>query len=261
MFWMKRFFADLGGTYLDSLRALKALPWLFAAVIGWEFAQHVVEVQIGMFESRDAAKAVSQDGLRMAFGWIKMASIYIGAFFVIRHFAGQRDGRDLAPLAKAAKRFAPYFAYSMLMFAMFFYADDIVGSRNRDILMTTIGLSQLLIEPILMIWVVAAATDGSVRTPWTSARRTGFLYLLALPLFLLIRIPINFLHQGLNNWAMAAEPAKLWTLLALDSVVVGLIVAIVPAAMVRVARWPELRQNRRTGIRTERFGAEKLGGT
>lgn len=51
MIWIKRFFTDLGGTYVDSLRAIKALPWLFAAIIGWEFAQHIVEVRIGMFES------------------------------------------------------------------------------------------------------------------------------------------------------------------------------------------------------------------
>ena len=82
MIWMKRFFTDLGGTYLDSLRAIKALPWLFAAIIGWEFAQHIVEVRIGMFESKEMARAVADDRLRMAFGWVKMASIYVGAFFV-----------------------------------------------------------------------------------------------------------------------------------------------------------------------------------
>ena len=53
MIWLRRFFADMIGSYLDSLRALRALPWLFAAIVLWEFAQHLVEVQIGMFESRD----------------------------------------------------------------------------------------------------------------------------------------------------------------------------------------------------------------
>ena len=245
MIWMKRFFADLGGTYLDSLRAIRALPWLFALIIGWEFAQHVVEVQIGMFESEEAAKAVSQDGLRMAFGWVKMASIYVGTFFVVRHFAAQRDGRQLAPVGRAARRFFPYFLYSMAMFALAFYARDLVGEANRDTLMATAGLSQLLIEPLLMAWVVAAATDGNIRTPWASARRTGLLYFLALPLFLLIRVPISLLHQGWNSWSMGAEPGNMWAMLALDALVVGIIVAIVPAAMVRVARWIDVRDEAR----------------
>ena len=245
MIWMKRFFADLGGTYLDSLRAIMALPWLFALIIGWEFAQHVVEVQIGMFESEEAAKAVSQDGLRMVFGWVKMASIYLGMFFVIRHFAGHRDGRDLASVGKAARRFSPYFLYSMVMFAIVFYARDLVGEAGGETLMAIAGLSQLLIEPLLMAWVVAAATDGSIRTPWASARRTGLLYFLALPLFLLIRVPISLLHQGLNSWSMGAEPGNMWAMLALDALVVGVIVVIVPAAMVRVARWIDVRDEAR----------------
>ena len=97
MIWLRRFFADMIGSYLDSLRALRALPWLFAAIVLWEFAQHVVEVRIGMFESRDMARLTNDNGLRMAFGWTKMTSIYVGAFFVIRHFASQRAGRVLAP--------------------------------------------------------------------------------------------------------------------------------------------------------------------
>ena len=241
MIWAKRFFADLGGTYIDSLRAIGALPWLFAAIIGWEFAQHVVEVRIGMFESVEAAKAVGMDASRMVFGWIKMLSIYIGAFFVIRHFAGSRGGRTLASLQQAAKRFVPYTAYSLLIFAGVFYARDLVAGDQVDVFRGTLGLGQLLIEPLLMAWVVAAATDGRIGNPWASARRTGLLYLLALPLYLLARVPVGLLHNGLNEWAMGTQGLELWSLLAIDSFVLGIIVAIVPAAMVRVARWVDVR--------------------
>ncbi len=242
MQWTRRFFTDLAGSYLDSLRAIKGLPWLFAAIIAWEFAQHVVEVRIGMFTDKEMARAVSQDGARMAFGWVKMISIYVGAFFVIRHFAGKRDGRQLAPRGTAAKRFAPYLVYSLVMFAAVFYTRDFAGEEHVDTVRTIVGLGQVLVEPLLMAWVVAAATDGRIAGPIGSARHTGLLYFLALPLFLLTRVPVSLLHQNLNEWAMGKQGAELWSLLAIDSLVVGLIVAITPAAMVRVARWVELRR-------------------
>lgn len=242
MHWIRRFSADLAGSYLDSLRAIKALPWLFAAIILWEFAQHVVEVRIGMFTNEETARAVSQDGARMVFGWVKMISIYVGAFFVIRHFAGTRDGRQLAPLGPAAKRFAPYLVYSLILFAAVFYTRDFAAEDQVDMVRAVLGLGQVLIEPLLMAWVVAAATDGRITGPIGSAKRTGLLYFLALPLFLLIRTPVSLLHQNLNQWAIGKQSPELWSLLAIDSLVVGLIVAITPAAMVRVARWVELRR-------------------
>ena len=241
MQWARRFFADLAGSYLDSLHALKALPWLFAAIIAWEFAQHVVEVRIGMFANEEAARAVSQDGTRMVFGWLKMLSIYIGAFFVVRHFAGNRDGRPLAPTATAARRFAPYVVYSLFMFAAIFYAHNFVSEDRVDTLRTIVGLSQVLIEPLMMAWVVAAASDNRISGPLASARQTGWLYLLALPFYLLTRVPVSLLHQELNQRAIGTQGTELWSILVVDSVVVGVIVAITPAAMVRVARWVELK--------------------
>lgn len=242
MIWIRRFFTDLAGTYLDSLRAFKGLPWLLAAIVLWEFAQHVIEVRIGMFESKEAARAVGQDGSRMVFGWIKMASIYVGAFFLIRYFAGRRDGRPLDPVGRSAARFAPYFAYSLILFAAVFYTRDFVADEHVDSFRGTVGLGQLLIEPMLMAWVVAAATDGRIGGPIASIRRTGLLYFLALPLYLLTRIPFGLLHQQLNDRAIGAQGLELWSMLALDSLLVGLIVAITPAAMARVARWVEIRR-------------------
>ena len=76
----------------------------------------------------------------------------------------------------------------------------------------------------------------SVCGPWQSARKTGWLYLYALPLFFIARWPINLAHQALNDWAIGSAPAMMWVLLAIDAIVVGLIVAIIPAISVRVAR-------------------------
>ena len=65
---LRRFGTDLVGAHVDGFRAILALPLLFALLIGWEFAQHVMEYRIGFFQSREAARAVAEDPSRMALG-------------------------------------------------------------------------------------------------------------------------------------------------------------------------------------------------
>ncbi|MXP11177.1 hypothetical protein [Pseudoblastomonas halimionae] len=236
MKWIMQFGRDAIGSFGDGLRAMKGLPWLFAAIVLWEFAQHIVEVRIGMFESVEQARAVGGDALRMVFGWIKMLSVYLGGFFVIRYLALRNDGLALAPVGTALGRYAPYLVYSLILFAAIFYTRAFAPAAHVDTIRAVVGLSQVLVEPLLMAWVVATATDGAIGNPLSSARRTGWLYLYALPLFLLVRIPINLLHGALNSEAIGRSQGVLWSMLAVDAVVVGILIAVVPAISVRVAR-------------------------
>ncbi|WP_084582186.1 hypothetical protein [Sphingomonas azotifigens] len=231
MTWLKRFGIDLIGAHVDGVRAIRALPWLFGVLIAWELAQHVVEVRIGFFTSVDAARAVQEDGGRMLLGWIKMLSVYVGGFFVLRQLAGRVN----APIGTAALRYLPYLAYALIAFALIFYAGRWAPDRV-DEARAVVALAQIAIEPLLMLWVVSAATDGEVRTPWQSARMLGWRYAYALPLFFVGRIPVNAVHQLLNRYAMGQPPALLWPMLVLDAITVGLIIAVIPAIAVRVAR-------------------------
>ena len=54
MVWVQRFFSDLLGAHLDGVRAIRGLPLLFVLLVGWEFAQHVMEVRVGFFDSWSA---------------------------------------------------------------------------------------------------------------------------------------------------------------------------------------------------------------
>ena len=66
----------------------------------------------------------------------------------------------------------------------------------------------------------------------------------------LLVLSVGLLHQALNEWATGTQGLELWSLLALDSLVVGLIVANTPAAMVRVARWVEMRRSAEAAFAT-----------
>ncbi|MFM6932480.1 MAG: hypothetical protein ACKOUT_09590 [Novosphingobium sp.] len=236
MAWVRRYFGDLIGAHVDGLRAIAGLPWLFGLFIGWEFAQHVAEVRSGFFTSIEAAKAAQYDTWRSVLGWIKMIFVYAGGFFVIRWLVGQTGGRTTAPVGQALLRYAPYMAYSLILFALVFYAPHLVAADQVMTLRAAVGLPQVFIEPLLVAWIVAAATDGSVSGPIRSARRTGPLYFWALALFFVGRLPVNLAHQGLNKLARGQDGAVLWSILALDAVVVGLIIAVIPAIYVRIAR-------------------------
>lgn len=236
MHWFKWFAKDLIGIHADGLRAAAGLRWFFLAVVLWEFAQHILEVRIGFFESREMARAVESDPTRMVLGWIKMALVYLGGFLVIRYLVNERSERTVAPWTKALPRYLPYLAYSLFVFAMIFYAKQIVPQDHVTTLRTVVGLTHVALEPALMMWIVAAASDGQIRGPLASIRQTGLLYLYALPLFFIARIPVNAAHQLLNRSARGEPPEILWPMLLIDAVVVGLIVAVIPAISVRVAR-------------------------
>jgi len=236
MWWLKRYFADLVGAHIDGLRVARGLQLLFAIMVAWEFGQHIIEVRIGLFDSVAAAKAVSQDGSRMALGWIKMILVYAGGFFAIRYLMWGSSARPLHVSRRAVLRYLPYVAYSLILFALIFYAGSFIAAEHVMAFRTTIGLTQVLVEPLLMLWIVSAATDGPVGGPLQSAKLLGRYYIWALALFFVARLPTNAAHQLLNRYAIGQPPALVWAMLALDAVVVGLLVAIVPAIYVRVVR-------------------------
>ena len=233
---VRRFLADWIGAYRDGARVAVGLPWLFGGIILWEFVQHVIEYRIGFFDSPAAAKAVALDQGRMALGWVKMILVYVGGFFAIRYCVIGSAKGVMTPRPGTIARYLPYIAYSLCLFALIFYAPQMVAEPRVMLLRGVVGIGQLLVEPLLMAWIVSAATDGPVRGPMQSARAIGPLYVRGLLLFFLVRTPIGVLHQFLGTWGIGEATPLLWPMLVLDAVVVGLLVAIIPAAYVRIVR-------------------------
>jgi hypothetical protein len=54
-----------------------ALPAIAAIPMAAEAIQHLVEWRIGMFESLEMAKVAENDPLRMGFGYLKVAALFI----------------------------------------------------------------------------------------------------------------------------------------------------------------------------------------
>lgn len=235
MHWIKRFLADAFGAQLDGFRVAAALPLVFVAMAGCELAQHAVEMRIGFFASEASAKAVSLDGARMAFGWLKMLLVYVAGFYAIRYLVWRDAARAVRDVRGAALRYAPYLLYSLAVFALIVFAVRFVPAERVATFRMVVALTQLAIEPLLMLWVVSAATDGKVGGPIASARALGLYYLYALPLLVVARIPSGAAHTVLNRFAIGKPVPVAWAMLAVDALLVGLLVAVIPAIAVRVA--------------------------
>ena len=134
-------------------------------------------------------------------------------------------------------RYLPYVVYSLIVFALIFYAPSFTPAERVMTVRGTVGLTQVALEPLLMLWIVSAATDGPIRNPLQSARALGWRYVWALPLYLIGRMPISIAHQRLGQPGSGLPDTLLWPMLLLDAVVVGLLIAIIPALSVRVARY------------------------
>lgn len=234
---IRRFFADLFGAYLDGIRVAAGLPLLFGAIIVWEFAQHIIEYRLGFYRDAATARAVSLDEGRMALGWVKMILVYVGGFFAIRYLVLGSASAALRPSGRTVLRYLPYVAYSLIVFATIFYAGSFVPTERVMTVRGIVGLTQVAVEPLLMLWIVSAATDGPIRNPLQSARVLGWRYVWALPLYFVGRIPISVAHQALGRPGSGHPDALLWPMLLLDLVAVGLLVVIIPALYVRVARY------------------------
>jgi hypothetical protein len=78
------------GTYRDSVRIWRLAPLIPLIAVLPEFTQHVVEIGLGMFESRDAFRALAMDPLRMSFGVLKIAGL-IAAILVSARFWANRE--------------------------------------------------------------------------------------------------------------------------------------------------------------------------
>ena len=74
-------------TYRLGFSAWRAVPGFIAISAIPEFAQHIVEIRLGMFASRDAAHALANDPLRWEFGYAKLAGLVIAMILIGRYWA------------------------------------------------------------------------------------------------------------------------------------------------------------------------------
>lgn len=210
-------------TLRDSLALWRLAAWIPLIAVLTEFAQHVVEVDLGMFVSKEAFKALQMDPLRWQWGYVKMAGLLI-AWFAALVFWARRDGAK--PLwSRAGLALALNVAVGLVPLVLaLVLGEPVLTAANTVVMIATLPLLPFL----------AGALFGDEAMTLRQSYRSG--WWIAVRMILLSAVGfvvLQAIHMINHNLASGAPAPLLWTLMVWDSLVVGMIAAWLGTAQYR----------------------------
>ena len=222
----------IGRGIYDSYRlggkTMIVAPAIVALVVVPEFVQHIVEITMGMFDSRATAHVLAQSPLRWAFGYVKLAGFLLAMIFTARLWAMEGS-------VSRAVRIAPLaLGLIILSIAVFMFvgfgiqiAGRAIGPRAEALALIVSGVLQLMV----IVWVVGQVIEDHTVTLWGSLTSyvptAGVMSILLFAAF----APSQALHGLDHKLAMEQPRAIVWALMTFDALVVGLLAALVGSAM------------------------------
>ena len=225
---LKRAGQALARLYPMGVSMLWKAPLVLALVIVPEFFQHIVEIQLGMFDSRAAAIAASDAPLRMVFGFAKVAGLVLTFFAAARFWWAREHGGhwwDVRNVVwgRLLAGIVIFFGIGML--------PELLAGRIDETWRQWIGAAwgaALLPALFMLIAGLFGDRDTPIRDMW----RRAWPWLLLTALLLVIGYAPAFWLHGMNHkWAIGASPALVWALMIFDSVTVGLLAGLTGTAL------------------------------
>lgn len=215
-------------TYRLGGLTLLAAPALVAIAVLPEFAQHVVEIRLGMYESVDAFRALSNDPMRWAFGYAKIAGFLVAILAIARFWAVDGEWRRLPrpgwlPTGRIVLSIVLAQGSAWLL--------DLAKGHGQaaDIGLTTVSA---IVQVILSVYLVGALLgDRAATLRWSMGR--GWPRALFVTLLLALTFaPCQALHMANHRIAIGSPAAIVWAMMVWDSLFVGLFAALIGSAMV-----------------------------
>lgn len=205
---------------------LRFAPWLLLPILLTEGAQHIAEIQLGMFASRADFIALSDDATRMAFGVAKTTGLLISVLLVARAAVLGSASRAIRPRWRPMAALAVFLALTFLLDLAF--KSDAARAIAPDPLLQG---ANILLQTLLIVPLLAALFEDE----WATLRAAGWRLVpaLLLPVLLaaLVFLPLQILHSANHIWALGAPLPAVWALMLFDTVVVGLIALMVGSAL------------------------------
>lgn len=219
----RRLFTDW---FAAAWHILRFAPWLLLPILLTEGAQHVVEIQLGMFASRADFMALANDATRWTFGYAKVAGLLISILLVARAVALGSAMRAIRP------RWRPMGMLVALLALTF--ALDLAFKSEAARAIAPVALLQganILLQTLLTIPLLAALFEDD----WAMVRARRWRLIPALLLSLLLAaiafVPMQLLHGANHDWAMGAPLAAVWALMLFDTIWVALLALMVGSAI------------------------------
>lgn len=212
----------------DGFRIWMLAPLIPALIVLPEFAQHVFEIQIGMFESREVGRSVSNDPTRWAFGYVKIAGLLLSILATIRFWGAASNGRRWWNLTSVAwKNVLIAVVLIMLTTLPGTLLEDVIGAERAGWIDIALALATL---PLIVLLVRGISGDHAAKLR-DVFRHDWFAAVRLLVFLAMIWVPLQYLHGKNHDWAFGAQDTLVWLLMIFDSVVVGLIATLAGTAI------------------------------
>jgi hypothetical protein len=205
-----RVFADW---FAAAWQIVRYAPWLLLPILLTEGIQHVVEIQLGMFQSRGAFIDLSDDPSRMAFGYAKVAGLLISMLLVARASALGSAKRAMTPHWRSLIVFAAIIALTFALDLGFQSAPARAIAPDWALQ----GINMILQSAAMIVLLAALFEDNWVTLRAARWRAVGAFILSGL-LAALALIPMQLLHGYNHTLALGGSPPRVWGLMAFDTV-------------------------------------------
>lgn len=197
-------------------------PWLLLPIFLSEGAQHVAEIQLGMFDGRAEFNALADNATRMAFGNAKTAGLILSLLLVIRAVALGSAARAMRPDGRALVIFATLLTLTFVL--DFAFQSDTARAIAPD---AALRAANILLQLILLVPMLAALFEDS----GAAVRKAGWslipAMLVAVCLAALAFAPMQWLHSANHIAALGAPLPIVWALMAFDTIWVALLTLMV----------------------------------
>ncbi|WP_379548840.1 hypothetical protein ACFCW2_06640 [Qipengyuania sp. DSG2-2] len=235
--------SDFKALYTSAWAFMLACPLLFLIPVLVEFAQHVVEMQTGMYTGEEGAAAAADHPLRMQFGFAKTLALLLPGYWFVRFVMFGNDAVEARRLAWPA--IGLWLVLAAISAAQLYWQmfggslPQMVGLDGNAAGLASGGLS--LFATILGIyftcWMIAWPLGNARIGPIRSFRIMTGSFWYAVALLLAGVLPLMALHYGLGYAAILWTPHWLdWIIMAFDSVVTGFLALTMTGSMIFAAR-------------------------
>lgn len=220
----------VGRAILATYRLGGQMFWIAPAIVAVavlpELLQHAAEIKLGMFESREAFRALAMDPTRWVFAYGKMAGLWLGILLTVRFLAGGGwRGMFRMPLVDVV-RIVLAGGATVLVDEALKLAGETVGAAM------VFGTLSAFLQAGLTVYVVALVAGETAID-----LRGAFWRFLPTSLLLTVMmatafIPAQALHTA-NHLAAMGQPLPVVSAIMLfDSLLVGLMATLIGSAMV-----------------------------
>ena len=226
--WFALLLRSIVALYRRGISMLWVAPLVLALVVVPEFLQHVAEINLGMFDNRESARAAAEHPLRWAFGYAKIAGLVLTVLAAARFWWMRKHGGRWWDLRTIA--WGRFLLGSLLFGGLPLLAEllePLVGTTAKDVATWLVTFATLPFA-LLMVAGLFGDRQPSLRQMWTRGWPALLILCVLLPLAF---APAQILHGYNHRWAFGADPIIVWALMIIDSLVVGLLAGLTGTAL------------------------------